>query len=480
VLDEEIAGWQELFLAFHARFAPLFYRAEVRERSLAYLQALLDRVERKNGWQLAEAMGDADPDGAQRLLYAAVWDADAVRDELQRFVAEAFGRPDGILVVDESGVPKKGEKSVGVKKQYCGALGKVENCQVGVFLTYTSSLGHAFLDRRLFLPEEWANDSERRREAKVPEAVTFATKPQLAQAMLTHAFALGIPAAWVTGDEGYGGVPALRTSLEQRPCAYVLAVRSNEPLTVPHGRAAGVGAPKPRLVGLLETAAGTAAKLLTDAWERHSAGAGSKGERWYDWALRPLAEQAPAGWRKWLLVRRRLDDGELAYYRVFAPEDTALATLVHVAGSRWTIEQCLEEAKGEAGLDQYEVRHWHSWHRQITLSLLAHAFLAWLRLRAHTDDLSTGGGGENQRQYARPGRRPPRAGGGQRAGSAPPLGAGPAVAPAQPPTPPQLVTLATTSPSPCPALPLPTPPTPPTPLTSPSLICGCSTRPIRR
>lgn len=387
-MEEDLADWPALFLAFHARFAPYFYRAEVRERSRAYLQALLDRVERKNGWQLAEAMGEADPNGAQRLLYAAVWDADAVRDELQRFVAEAFGRPDGILVVDESGVAKKGEKSVGVKKQYCGALGKVENCQVGVYLTYASSRGHAFLDRRLFLPEEWADHRERRREAKVPEAVAFATKPQLAQAMLAHAFALGVPAAWVTGDEGYGSAPALRASLEQRPCAYVLAVRSNEPLTVPPP------VPKPRLVGLLETAASAAAKLPVDAWQRHSAGAGSKGERWYDWAWRPLAEDALAGWRKGLLVRRSLEDGELAYYRTFAPEGTPVATLVHVAGSRWTIEQCLEEAKGEAGLDQYEVRYWHSWHRHVTLALLAHAFLAALRQRANAPDRPGAGGGE--------------------------------------------------------------------------------------
>jgi len=468
VLDEEIAGWQELFLAFHARFAPLFYRAEVRERSLAYLQALLDRVERKNGWQLAEAMGDADPDGAQRLLYAAVWDADAVRDELQRFVAEAFGRPDGILVVDESGVPKKGEKSVGVKKQYCGALGKVENCQVGVFLTYTSSLGHAFLDRRLFLPEEGTKDAARCREAKVPEAVTFATKPQLAQAMLAHAFALGIPAAWVTGDEIYGSAPALRASLEQGapqgPCAYVLAVRSNEPLTVPPR------APKPRLIGLLETAASATAKLKPEAWERHSAGAGSKGERWYDWAWLPLAETTPAGWRKWLLVRRSVDDGELASYRVFAPEHTPLEELVRVAGSRWTIEQCLEEAKGEAGLDQYEVRHWHSWHRQITLSLLAHAFLAWLRQRAQGHDLAIGIGGGNQRQYASLGHHRRRLGPSERARGAPTPGAGLALAPAPPQAPPQLVALASPPPSTRSRVPLPPSPAPRPPLTPPSLI----------
>jgi len=351
---------------------------------------------------------------------------------------------------------------------------------VGVFLTYASSLGHAFLDRRLFLPEEWTNDRERRREAKVPEAVAFATKPQLAQAMLTHAFALGIPAAWVTGDEGYGSVPALRTSLEQGapqgPCAYVLAVRSNEPTAVPPP------APKPRLIGLLETAASATAKLPPDAWERHSAGAGSKGERWYDWAWRPLAEQAPVGWRKWLLVRRSLDDGELAYYRAFAREGATLAALVHVAGSRWTIEQCLEEGKGEAGLDQYEVRHWHSWHRQITLSLLAHAFLAWLRQQAQSHDRtsSIGGGGENQRQHARPSRRTGNAGGGADAaaavpGSAPPPGAGTALASAFSPASTQLVVLATTPPSLRPALPLPLSPAPLPPLSASSLICGCST-----
>jgi SRSO17 transposase len=466
VMEEEIAGWQELFLAFHARFAPFFYRAEVRERSLVYLQALLDRVERKNGWQLAEAMGEADPNGAQRLLYAAVWDADAVRDELQRFVAEAFGRPDGILVVDESGVVKKGEKSVGVKKQYCGAVGKVENCQVGVYLTYASALGHAFLDRRLFLPEEWTTDAARRREAKVPDAVTFASKPQLAQAMLEHAFALGIPAAWATGDEGYGSAPALRTSLEQRPCAYVLAVRSNEPLTVPPP------VPKRRLIGLLETAASATARCKPEVWQRHSAGAGSKGERWYDWAWLPLAETVPTGWRKWLLVRRSLDDGELAYFRVFAPADTTLEDVVHVAGSRWTIEQCLEEAKGEAGLDQYEVRHWHSWHRQITLSLLAHAFLAWLRLRMQTPDFPyrIASGGENQRHHASPGRRGRPVGRGERAGGPSPLGAGLALAPAATPAPPQLVALASPPPSPRPRLPLPPSPAPRPPLSAPSLI----------
>jgi SRSO17 transposase len=325
----------------------------------------------------------------------------------------------------------------------------VENCQVGVYLTYASALGHAFLDRRLFLPEEWAKDAARCREAKVPETVTFASKSQLAQAMLEHAFALGIPAAWVTGDEVYGSAPALRACLERRPCAYVLAVRSTEPLTWPPPD------PKPRLVGLLATAASATAKLPADAWERHSAGAGSKGGRWYAWAWLPLAETAPAGWRKWSLARRSLDDGELAYYRAFAPEGTSLADVVRVAGTRWTIEQCLEEAKGEAGLDQYEVRYWHSWQRHVTLSLLAHAFLAALRQHANAPVLPSASGGEKRR--GRAGLRRGRAGlgPGQRPRGAAPPGAGPAVAAAFPALSPQLVPLAPPPPSPRPALPHP-------------------------
>ena len=344
-------------------------------------------------------------------------------------------------------------------------MGKVEQCQVGVYLTYASSLGHAFLDRRLFLPEEWTKDAARCREANVPESVTFATKSQLAQAMLAHALALGIPAAWVTGDEGYGSAPGLRGSLEQRPCAYVLAVRSNEPLAVPPSEGTRVRVQPPQ-IGLRVTAARATAPLPPEAWERHSAGPGSKGERWYDWAWLPLAEVAPAGWRKWLLVRRSLDDGELAYYRVFAREGTPLAELVRVAGTRWTIEQCLEEAKGEAGLDQYEVRHWHSWHRQITLSLLAHAFLAWLRQRAQGHDLARRVGGENQRRYASPGRRDDHLGGRKRAGGAPTPGAGLTLAPKPPPAPAHLVPLAPPSSSSRHAWPLPPPTTPLPPITT--------------
>src|SRR4051794_4963672 len=214
---EELDQAEDLFAAFHARFAPFFRRAEVRERSRHYLRALLDVVERKNGWQLAQAMGEHDPNGAQRLLFEAVWDADAVRDELECLVAEQCGDPEqGIFVLDESSFPKKGTKSVGVKRQYCGSLGKRENCQVGVFLTYVSPRGHVFLDRRLYLPEDWAADKERRTEAGVPKDVTFQTKPALGRAMLEHAWELGVQGGWLTGDEVYGSESALRRQAEQR------------------------------------------------------------------------------------------------------------------------------------------------------------------------------------------------------------------------------------------------------------------------
>ena len=371
---EEVDQAEDRFAAFHARFAPFFFRAEVRERSRRYLRALLAPVDRKNGWQLAEVMGEHDPNGAQRLLFEAVWDADAVRDELERFVAEQFGDPEqGIFVLDESGFPKKGAKSVGVKRQYCGMLGKRENCQVAVFLTYVSPRGHVFIDRRLYLPEEWAVDEERRTEGGVPKDITFQTKPALGRAMLDHAWELGVRGGWLTGDEVYGSDSALRRQAEQHRQAYVLTVRANEAIWMwSVEQAPG----QVRVVDLVAERAPT-------EWTRLSAGQGSKGPRWYDWTRLPLLQEAPSGWSRWLLARRSIEDPtEFAYYLAFAPAGTTLQTLVHVAGARWTVEQCLEEAKGEVGLDQYQVRSWQSWHRHITLVLLAHTFLAWLRQTA--------------------------------------------------------------------------------------------------
>src|SRR5215204_2144399 len=201
----QIAAWQEELNALHDRIAPRFARPEVRARAGKFLTGLLDPLERRNGWQLAEALGERSPDGVQRLLRTARWDAEAVRDDLRAYVVEQLGDPEAVLVIDETGFLKKGSKSVGVARQYSGTAGRIENCQIGVFLAYASSRGHAFLDRALYLPQSWCDDRPRCQAAGIPDDVTFATKPELARRMLERALDAGVPAAWVTGDEVYGG-----------------------------------------------------------------------------------------------------------------------------------------------------------------------------------------------------------------------------------------------------------------------------------
>lgn len=368
----DIRGWTAELDQVHARLGPRFRRREPRQRVRAYLAGLLSPIERKNGWQLAEQAGEPTPTGMQRVLGGAHWDAGSVRDDLRAYVVAHLGDPAAVLVVDETGFLKKGGKSVGVQRQYSGTAGRIETCQIGVFLAYASRHGHAFLDRALYLPQAWAEDAARRAEAGIPAEVTFQTKPELAQEMLARALAAAVPAAWVTGDEVYGGARRLRLWLEAEHQPFVLAIKRSEPLWVETGRGPGE-----------LPAADIAAAPAPAAWTRLSAGDGAKGPRLYDWlrvAIRPLREP---GWEHWLLVRRSLaDPAELAYYVCFAPAGTPLAELVRVAGWRWTIETCLEEAKGEVGLDQYEVRKWDGWYRHITLALFAHALLAVIRARA--------------------------------------------------------------------------------------------------
>jgi SRSO17 transposase len=376
-----VASWAEGLGALAERLGRRFARAEARERLAAYLKGLLSPVERKNGWQLAEAAGDANPDGVQHLLGRADWQADDVRDDSRAYVNAHLGAPDGILVVDETGFLKKGTKSVGVQRQYAGTAGRIENCRVGVFLAYASPKGRTFPDRELYLPREWAEDAARREEAGVPGTVEFATKPQLARRMLGRALDGGVPAAWVTGDEVYGGDRRLRRWLEERRQPFVLAVESTEPLWADTGHGPGQVA-----------ASALAAGVPAADWQRLSAGAGAKGPRLYDWsrvAIRPLHEP---GWERWLLVRRSLaDPDELAYYVVFAPAGTTPAELVRVAGSRWAIEESIETAKGEVGLDEYEVRKWAGWYRHITLALAAHAYLTVTRAAAGDAEAAKGG-----------------------------------------------------------------------------------------
>jgi SRSO17 transposase len=314
---------------------------------------------------MAEAMGHKDPQAMQRLLFGAQWDADVVRDELQAFVMERFGEADGIGIVDETGFLKKGTKSVGVKRQYSGTAGKIENCQIGVFLTYCSRHGYTFLDRRLYLPEEWCQDRQRRQAARVPDEVTFQTKPQLAIQMLEHSWGQGVPMEWVTGDEIYGDDTRLRDGVAQAGKKYVLAVSANtpvwresQPVVAPCKGQRGRPRKKPRLANgavAWEPVSAVVAALPFQAWKRLAVGQGEKGPRLYDWARVRIFEKRGAvpGPPGWLLARRSLvDPKELAYYLSNAPLHTSLRALVEVAGARWSIETTIEEGKGEAGLDE--------------------------------------------------------------------------------------------------------------------------------
>lgn len=365
----QIEGWHAGLDDLHARIAGRFRRSEARERSKRYLTGLLDRVERKNGWQLAEHLGESGPQGVQRLLNAADWDADAVRDDLRDYVVEHLGDPDGVLIVDETGFLKKGTKSVGVQRQYSGTAGRIENCQIGVFLGYASSKGRSFLDRELYLPKDWAEDTERREEAAVPAEVQFSTKPELARQILERAYAADVPAAWVTGDAVYGDDTDLRRWLEGEQHPYVLAVSCSHAIWH-QGR-------QTRADALISS-------LPSEAWGTLSAGEGSQGERLYDWAWLQLPSQPVSGMTTWLLARRsRSDPTEFAYFRAGGPQNTTIEELVRVAGLRWAIEESFEDAKGAVGLDQYEVRKWTAWYRHITLALLAHAYLEVTRRTAN-------------------------------------------------------------------------------------------------
>ena len=356
----------------HARMGPRFRRAEARNRARRFLQGLLAPVERKNGWQLAEELGERGPRGVQRLLGEADWDEEGVRDDLRAYVIEHLEEEKGVLVVDETGFVKKGKKSAGVARQYSGTAGRRENSQVGVFLLYASPKGAAFLDRALYLPEEWTNDRVRCREAGIADEIVFATKGDLARQMLLRAFAAGVPAQWVVGDTVYG-YDELRMFLEEQQKNYVVAVPETHPVWV-QGRQQPVGH--------------LAALLPPQAWGVLSPGEGSKGSRLYEWAWMQLPEQTEESGRvRWILIRRSLSDqSKRAYYRAAGPASTTLAELVQVAGSRWKIEEGFEEAKGEVGLDQYEVRGFRAWYRHVTLALLAHAMVVVLRRQAHAQE----------------------------------------------------------------------------------------------
>jgi SRSO17 transposase len=350
----------------HAWIGGRFTRAEPRGRAREYMSGLVAGLERKNGWTLAERSGEVSPDGMQRLLRRADWDVDGVRDDVRDYVVAHLGDREGVLIIDDTGFLKKGRRSAGVQRQYSGTAGRTENCQIGTFLAYASTRGHALIDRELYLPESWTDDRDRCRAAGVPDEVEFATKPRQAMAMLARAFDAGVPFSWITADEAYGQVKYLRVWLETRDAAYVLATKRNDTLiTVTGGQA--------RADDLI-------ADLPSRAWRRISAGAGAHGPREYDWARVRIRIGWTRGRGHWLLARRSISDpSEIAYYVCYGPRRSSLADLAWTAGARWRIEECFQQAKNEAGLDHYQVRTWRAWYAHITLSMLAHAWLAVCR-----------------------------------------------------------------------------------------------------
>ncbi|MFE2094906.1 IS701 family transposase [Streptomyces sp. NPDC059460] len=353
-------GLGELLLRIGGRFA----RVEPRRRMRDYVRGFLGPVGRKNGWQLAEYAGHGTPDGLQHLLSRSRWEADEIRDDLQAYVAEHLGADNGVLIIDDTGFVKKGTTSAGVQRQYSGTAGRTENCQIGVFAAYATTRGHTLVDRELYLPKSWTDDRERCRAARVPDDRVFATKGELARAIILRALASPLPIGWVTADSAYGQDSHFRRFLEDHQIFYVAVPKSQQV----HG---------PRIDHLIGQAP-------PEAWQRLSAGSGAKGERFYDWA----AARLPAVWefdgdeptrQRWMPARRSIaKPDEIAYYLASAPLEATVADLVRIAGCRWKVEECFQSAKNECGLDQYEVRRYVGWYRHITLAMLAHAFLAVL------------------------------------------------------------------------------------------------------
>jgi SRSO17 transposase len=361
-----LIDWRAALDDLKAYIGPALGRAETRASGGAFIDGLLSGAERKTGWMLAEEAGLDRPFRLQSLLGRSAWSADVLRQLVQNYVIAALGDKGGALVVDETGFLKKGMHSVGVARQYSGTAGRVENCQVGVFLGYASRYGHALIDRRLYLPKAWTEDGERRGKASVPQDVAFATKPAMAREMIAAALDTGAPCAWVLADALYGSDYKLRRMLEDRNQPYVLAVRSNQHLRF--------------LVeeGLVQTDPGYLAGELEESdWHTLSAGEGAKGARLYHWARLPLKGMTQDGFERWLLFRRSLKNpDELAYYFAHARAGASLEELAGAAGLRWTIEECFLRAKDDLGLDHCEARSWHGWHRHMTLVMAAAAFLA--------------------------------------------------------------------------------------------------------
>jgi len=368
-----VCRWAQELFRLHARLAPRFARREPRRRALAYLQGILSETARKNGWQLAEHAGEARPDGMHRLLSQAIWDTDGVRDDLRSYVLEQLGTESVVLVMDETGFPKRGQKSAGVAMQYCGSSGQVENCQVGVFLSYVTARGHSLIDRELYLPADWLDDPERCRQAHSPEGIGLQTKPELARSRVERLLQASVPIDWVVADCIYGSNLDLRTFLQARELAYVLAVPKSEP--VEFLAASGRRREEAALVETFLKA--------PPNWQRLSMSQGTKGPRLFDWTAIPMLHRFQDDGRHFLLIRRDIaDPQEKRSYFVFAPPGTSLSEMVSAIGAKWHIEEDFENAK-DMGLDHYEVRSFLGWYRHVTLVMLAAAYLTGICAQAH-------------------------------------------------------------------------------------------------
>ena len=379
-IETTLELWASSLRDAKARIRPLFTQDRVAASAGQFLDGLLGPERRKTGWMRAEAAGDPGPWRQQAILGRGRWEADALRDVVRDYALETLADPDAVLVIDETGFLKQGKTSCGVGRQYTGSAGKITNCQIGVFAAYASRHGHAFIDRALYLPKAWTDDPARLAAAHVPPEVGFATKPRLAGRMVERAIAAGARFAWVAADSVYG-VGEIETALRRAGKGYVLGVNAT------HAFNAWIG--KPEVAG---TAEEIAKGLEPSAWQRLSAGEGTKGPRFYDWAYLELADLdadeyqdgAMGVWTRGLLIRRSLADGACAYFTTWCPADTAIETLVVVEGQRWAIEDAFETAKNELGLDHNETRSWHGWHRHVSLVMLAFAMLAAIRHKANT------------------------------------------------------------------------------------------------
>jgi len=361
VLVEWQAGLDDLFALVAGRFA----RVEPRRLAFAYVRGLLAPLERRNGWTIAEHAGRRSPNAVQEMLYSPCWDPDLVRDDVRDYLMGHLGDPSGVLIADDTGFIKKGVRSAGVQRQYTGTVGKVENCQIGTFLAYATVKGRALIDRELYLPQSWTADPDRRERAAVPAEVEFATKPQHARVMIERAVEAGVPFAWFTADEAFGQNPGLRQWLQEQDIAYVMATRKDDEIP------AGLHTTTP--------VKDMIAKIRSGAWRRMSCGDGAHGPRVYEWASMPIRAGFGDERRGWVLARRSISTGEIAFYRCYGRRGTRLRELVRVAGARWAIEESFQTAKNEVGLDQYQVRRYDAWYAHITLAMTAAAFLVVTR-----------------------------------------------------------------------------------------------------